>query len=84
MSVTNKKQAKNQDPIADVDKKAIDSFSKELSELMKKHKISQYAGAFIVRNKSILSFFPDDITATKLLKHAHETCRNSVINKMGG
>lgn len=68
----------------EIDRKAIDLFSKELSELIKKHKIVEYAGAFIISGKSILSYYPDDITATRLLKQAHANCREIVIQKIGG
>jgi hypothetical protein len=70
--------------ISKEDEKIIDKFSKELSDLLKKNKIQQYAGIFIVAGKPILSYFPDDITAAKLLKNAHATCRNNVIQSMGG
>lgn len=64
--------------------KALDSFSKELSDLLKKHNIKEYAGVFIVKDKPVISYFPDDISAAKLLKHAHTVCRNNVLERMGG
>jgi hypothetical protein len=86
-SIPNSKNIAKQDPKQSIDaetKKALDKFSEELSILIKKHKIVEYAGVFVVKNKPIVSFYPDDVTATKLLKNAHSMCRESVINKIGG
>lgn len=86
-NVTNSKDTVKQIPKQSIDietKKALDKFSEELSLLIKKHKIVEYAGVFVVKNKSIISFYPDDVTATKLLKSAYSMCRESVINKIGG
>ncbi len=84
-----KSPPKNVSDIKSVDldiakKNLIDKFSKELSDLLKKHDIKEYAGIFMVQEKPIISYFPDDITATKLLKHAHAVCRNNVLERIGG
>ena len=86
-SIPNSKNIAKQTPKQSIDvetKKVLDEFSKELSNLIKKYKITEYAGVFVVKNKPIVSFHPDDVTATKLLKNAHSMCRESVINKIGG
>jgi hypothetical protein len=81
---TSLKTDKQKNAISDNDKQAINKFTEEMSILMKKHKITEYAGVFIVKGKSIISYFPDDIAATKLLKAAHTTCRENVIRRIGG
>jgi hypothetical protein len=75
---------KNKDiTMSQEDSHALDKFSKELSDLLKKHDIKEYAGIFIVKGKPVISYFPDDVVATKLLKNAHTTCRNNVMERIG-
>jgi putative methionine-R-sulfoxide reductase with GAF domain len=70
--------------LSDNDKQSINKFTKEMSMLIKRHKIIEYAGVFMIKGKSIISYFPDDMTATRLLKAAHSTCRESVMQRIGG
>jgi hypothetical protein len=58
-------------------------FSEELSELLQKYSIKEYAGVFIVKDLPIISFSPDTIVATRLLKQAHNKCRADVMNRIG-
>lgn len=58
-------------------------FSEKLSELLHEYGVEEYAGVFVIGELPIISFSPNTIVATRLLKHAHNQCRADVMNQIG-
>jgi hypothetical protein len=63
-----------------VSDKKIEQFNLELSKLLKKYSINQHVCVFIIENREMLTFFPDLIETTKLLKSTYIKCKQTVIN----
>lgn len=73
---------KNTENAPQIDKKKIEAFNLELSKLIKKYDIKQHACIFIIENREMLTFYPDLISTTRLLKSNYAKCRQQIMNTL--